>query len=154
MMRRKPFLSLLLLLLLGLFCSRQDPEEDNRPPSTEEVAGLEVVHVFPTGKVESVEETNEIVIVFSDPMIALEEIPRKVEEGKDKIILKFENPKEIGIQQAEDIISVLKHIGSLKVNLKFVIPSKEAINKLKGFYELQDIKIYSDEEEAIKEFNK
>jgi len=79
MMRRKPFLSLLLLLLLGLFCSRQDPEEDNRPPSTEEVAGLEVVHVFPTGKVESVEETNEIVIVFSDPMIALEEIPRKVE---------------------------------------------------------------------------
>jgi len=82
------------------------------------------------------------------------EIPRKVEEGKDKIILKFENPKEIGIQQAEDIISVLKHIGSLKVNLKFVIPSKEAINKLKGFYELQDIKIYSDEEEAIKEFNK
>lgn len=72
---------LALPMLMALSCAEEKPKPPQRKVGVEEglvVEGeLKVISALPKGKVESVEETREIVVTFSEPMIPLKEVPRE-----------------------------------------------------------------------------
>jgi uncharacterized protein YfaS (alpha-2-macroglobulin family) len=81
-------------LLTILSCTKEEPQEKpfQKPsepplevkeppseffPSSLSLDELKVISYFPKGKVESVEETREIIVTFNNPMIPLQEVPRE-----------------------------------------------------------------------------